>query len=75
MKVHKLEQYELKSKGVTCNMWQLQVSMISWMIHLARTQPEGRYNAKQGRALTYFIKSYCENNYNQESVEVTDDAN
>ncbi len=71
----KLERYHLKHSGIQCSMWELQRSMVAWMIHLARTDDTCMYSAEQGKALSYFIRTFCENNSNLDPVYADDSLN
>ena len=71
----KLEKAHLRYTGIKCSMWELQASMVAWMLHLARTDPQCTYSAEQGSALSYFIRTYCENNSNMDPVFADDDSN
>ncbi len=70
-----LYDYMMHCRGISCTMSDLQKHMVAHMLWLVRTDPNCRYTAEQGSALSHFIRSFSEHRANYEWVLPDDKFN
>ena len=67
--------YMMHCRGISCTMSDLQKHMVGHMLYLVKTDPNCRYTAEQGSAISHFIRTFCERRANYEWVLPDDTFN